>query len=97
MKQTWGVSYSKSGITQLLKRMGSVYKKPKLIAGKANAEKQREFIERYHELKATKAPEDPIHFMDAVPPLEFLPPYAPNLNLIERYWKLFKKKVLYGR
>ena len=29
--------------------------------------------------------------------LIFLPPYAPNLNLIERYWKFFKKKVLYGR
>ena len=29
--------------------------------------------------------------------LVFLPPYSPNLNLIERYWKLFKKKVLYNR
>jgi transposase len=26
--------------------------------------------------------------------LKFLPPYAPNLNLIERLWKFFKKKVL---
>jgi len=25
-----------------------------------------------------------------------LPPYAPNLDLIERYWKFFKKKILYG-
>ena len=25
--------------------------------------------------------------------LIFLPPYSPNLNLIERYWKFFKKKV----
>jgi hypothetical protein len=29
--------------------------------------------------------------------LVFLPPYALNLNLIERYWKFFKKKILYGR
>lgn len=29
--------------------------------------------------------------------LVFLPPYAPNLNLIERYWKYFKKIVLYNR
>jgi len=28
--------------------------------------------------------------------LVFLPPYSPNLNLIERYWKCFKKMVLYG-
>ena len=24
-------------------------------------------------------------------------PYAPNLNLIERFWKFFKKKILYNR
>ena len=29
--------------------------------------------------------------------LEFLPPYAPNLNLIERFWKFFKRQVLYNR
>jgi transposase len=26
-----------------------------------------------------------------------LPSYSPNLNLIERLWKFFKKKVLYNR
>ena len=29
--------------------------------------------------------------------LLFLPAYSPNLNLIERYWKFFKKKVLNNR
>jgi transposase len=29
--------------------------------------------------------------------LIFLPPYSPNLNLIERYWKFFKKKVINNR
>lgn len=29
--------------------------------------------------------------------LQFLPPYAPNLNLIERFWKFFKRRVLYNR
>lgn len=29
--------------------------------------------------------------------LIFLPAYSPNLNLIERYWKFFKKNVLYGK
>lgn len=28
--------------------------------------------------------------------LIFLPPYSPNLNMIERLWKFFKKKVLYN-
>ena len=193
VEQTWGVSYSESGMTQLLRRLGYVYKKPKLVPGKADAEKQRAFVDYYEELKASKAAEDPIYFMDATHPhhnpiagygwikrgqdreirsntgrqrlningvidqtsqqsiiryddtinaqstvqlfqqieaqnpvaqkiyiicdnaryyrskivkeylsnstieLIFLPPYAPNLNLIERYWKFFKKKVLYGR
>jgi transposase len=29
--------------------------------------------------------------------LIFLPPYAPNLNLIERFWRFFKKEILYGK
>lgn len=29
--------------------------------------------------------------------LLFLPPYSPNLNIIERLWKFAKKKVLYAR
>lgn len=29
--------------------------------------------------------------------LVFLPPYSPNLNLIERLWKFVKKKVLYNQ
>ncbi len=29
--------------------------------------------------------------------LKFLPPYSPNLNLIERCWKFFKKQVLYNQ
>jgi len=29
--------------------------------------------------------------------LLFLPPYSPNLNLIERLWKFTKKTVLYGK
>lgn len=27
----------------------------------------------------------------------FLPPYSPNLNIIERLWKFTKKKLLYGK
>ena len=29
--------------------------------------------------------------------LIYLPPYSPNLNLIERYWKFFKKTVMHNR
>ncbi len=55
-------------MTQLLHRLGYVYKKSKLIPGKANAEQQKDFVERYQNLKAEKAPDDPIYFMDATHP-----------------------------
>ena len=29
--------------------------------------------------------------------LLFLPPYSPNLNLIERLWQFVKKRCLYGK
>ncbi|MGB5599203.1 MAG: transposase, partial [Thiothrix litoralis] len=28
--------------------------------------------------------------------IHFLPPYSPNLNLIERLWGFFKREVIYG-
>lgn len=191
--ETWQVSYSERGMSQLLYRLGFVYKKPKLIPGKADAERQRAFIEEYRKLRENLNPEDRIYFMDATHPhhnpiagygwikrgkdheirsntgrqrlningvidcsdlsaivryddtinaqstialfqqieaqnpnsgriniicdnaryyhaqlvkdflanskieLVFLPPYAPNLNLIERFWKFFKKTMLYSK
>ncbi|MEO5675167.1 MAG: transposase, partial [Chitinophagales bacterium] len=29
--------------------------------------------------------------------MQYLPSYSPNLNLIERLWKFYKKKILYHR
>jgi transposase len=191
--QIYGVKYSVSGMTELLHRLGFVYKKPKLVPAKADAKAQRDFIELYEKLKQNKGADDPIYFMDGTHPqhnaiaaygwikcgqnkeissntgrqrvningalcldgfkavvrmdetinaqstielmkqiekkhrkarvihvicdnakyyrsklvkeylrdsrirLVFLPPYAPNLNLIERLWRFFKKKVLYNQ
>lgn len=193
VEQRFGVCYTESGMTAVLHRLGYVYKKPKLVPGKADAHKQKAFLDGYEQLKLDKGEEDPIYFMDAVHPqhnpviacgwikrgeeqevrsntgrkrlningaidlerlepvvrfdetinsestialfeelerinlvatwiyvicdnaryyrskavqaylensrikLVFLPPYAPNLNLIERFWKFFKKKILYNR
>ena len=188
----YGIKYTSKGMTSLLHQMGFSYKKPKHIPGKANQKTQEEFIEKYNELKDSKAPEDQIYFMDGVHPLHnsqpaygwikkgkeqvlksntgrmrlnlngaynienhkaiiredesinsqstialleqmlkeqplgmlyiildnakyyrsqlvkeyleknqrikfmFLPPYSPNLNLIERLWKFFKKNITYN-
>lgn len=193
VKETFDIAYTESGMTALLHRLDFVYKKPKLLPGKANPDAQREFLTEYQNLKQNKDEADPIYFMDAVHPqhnpvisygwikrgknqeirsntgrrrvningaidlqrlepvvrfdptinavstiallqqieqlhpqastihvicdnaryyrsklvrayretsrvkLVFLPPYAPNLNLIERLWKFFKKTVLYNR
>jgi transposase len=187
------VLYTASGMTALLHRLGFVYKKPKLVPGKADPEAQEAHLAKYEELKKNKGENEVICFMDAVHPqhnpvlgygwikreedhevrsntgrrrvningvidlerlepvvrfddsinadstialfeqleqfyavatyiyvicdnaryyhsravraylensrikLVPLPPYAPNLNLIERMWKFFKKKVLYNR
>ena len=192
IKGRWQIGYSERGATALLHRLGYVYKKPKLVPGKADAKAQLDFLEKYEQLKKDKQPDDLILFMDGVHPqhnpvmacgwikrgvefeipsntgrqrlnvngavnidsletvcrfydtingeatidlckaieehypkagtiyiicdnaryyrskevrnflegsrieLVFLPPYAPNLNLIERYWKYFKKVVLYN-
>jgi transposase len=37
------------------------------------------------------------HLADTKIEMIFLPPYSPNLNLIERFWKFFRKKVLNNR
>ena len=46
---------------------------------------------RYHYSKELKA-----YVATSRIDLVFLPSYSPNLNLIERVWKFFKKKVLYN-
>lgn len=192
VKKEFKVKYSVSGMTDLLYRLGYVYKKPKVVPSKANREEQEAFIRKYEKLKETKQEKDPIYFMDGTHPqhntiaaygwikkgvdkeiksnsgrqrlningainienqhlsvhygesinaqstislfkkieaynkeadtiyaiadnaryyraklvneyletskieIIFLPPYSPNLNLIERLWKYFKKNVLYN-
>ena len=192
VEETFEVSYTVSGMTALLHRLGFVYKKPKLVPGKAERQAQEAFLADYEKLKQNKREDDVIVFMDAVHPqhnpvlgygwikrgeerevrsntgrrrlningaidlerlepvvryddtidaastialfeqllqvyacaaciyiicdnagyyrsktvqaylensrikLVFLPAYAPNLNLIERLWKFFKKQVLYN-
>ncbi len=187
------VSYTHSGMRDLLHRIGYEYKKPKLVPGNPDLEAQAFFAEKYEEFMANKPADAEVLFLDAVHPehntlaaygwikkgqkrelktnsgrqrlnlhgainaetyevtmiesstvnedstmellsaieqryfmastvyiildnaryhyskkvreylegknlkLVFLPSYSPNLNLIERLWHFFKKKVLYNQ
>lgn len=191
--EQFGIEYTEAGVVTLLHRLGFVYKKMKQVPGKADSEKQREFLERYAEIRKQMEDKDKLYFMDGTHPhhnsmpaygwipkgqtkeiksntgrnriningaldvgehdvivredesinadstimllkeiesknpdaktiyiiadnaryyrakkvreyletsrikMVFLPPYSPNLNLIERLWKFFHKKKLYNR
>jgi transposase len=62
------VSFTLSGVTKLLHRLGFSYKKPKLIPGKINLKKQQQFIKKYHHIKSTLKSQDHIYFGDATHP-----------------------------
>ena len=68
IKKQYGVKFTTIGATKLLHRMGFVYKKPKVIPGKMDTEKQKEFIEQYFLLKNDLGPKDRIYFADASHP-----------------------------
>lgn len=188
--EKFAVRYSLGGMTKLIRRLNFVYKKTTHIPAKADGEAQREFVEKYSELRETY---DEFYFVDGCHPthnsvpswawirkgkekelqanpgrrrlningalniksldievvysesvnaqstielfnkleslhpdakriavvadnakyyhsklvreylktsrieIVFLPPYSPNLNLIERCWKFFKNKVVNNR
>ncbi|MGH8499268.1 MAG: winged helix-turn-helix domain-containing protein [Methylococcales bacterium] len=68
IQERWKVRYSVRGVTALLYRLDYVYKKPKLIPGKADAKAPEAFLESYEKLKENKADDDIVLFMDGVRP-----------------------------
>lgn len=62
------VTYSVIGVTKLLHRIGFVYKKPKIVPGKADTKKQERFLARYHKLKSRMDSTDHLYFADATHP-----------------------------
>ena len=68
IKKRFGIHYGVRGVTELLKRLDYVYKKPRIIPGKANPEAQKAFIESYHSLKNNLKSDEKILFMDGVHP-----------------------------
>ncbi|RAW91779.1 MULTISPECIES: IS630 family transposase [unclassified Photorhabdus] len=69
VKEAWNISYTVPGMNKWLHHNGFSYKKPCGVPHKFDAEKQRQFIEYYENLKVT-AKDEPILFLDAVHPTQ---------------------------
>ena len=68
VKKTFAIQYTPEGLVHTLNRIGFTYKKTNQVPGKADPEKQKEFIEEYTQLKHEKGEDDKILFMDGVHP-----------------------------
>lgn len=66
--ETYKINYSVVGATKLLHRLGFTYKKPKVVPGKADFLKQKEFVETYKNIKENLRNNDQIYFVDSTHP-----------------------------
>ena len=68
VKNCFEVVFTPEGMVHTLHRLGFTYKKTSTVPGKADSEKQIEFVKGYEKLKEEKEPEAKILFMDGVHP-----------------------------
>jgi transposase len=68
VKVKFQVTYSKSGIKHLLKRLNFTYHKPKHVPGKLDTQKQKKWLRYYHWLRKLKADTAIFLFGDACHP-----------------------------
>ena len=66
--ESFDVTYSPSGMRDLLHREGYTYKKPKLVPGKPDREAQEVFVRCYEKFMETKGDDVEVLFLDAVHP-----------------------------
>src|SRR5262245_49539135 len=93
IKSTFSVSYSSSGVKDLLKRIGVSYHKVTGFLWKANPDKQRAFVERVarhqREAKRPGAPRTRRYYVDACHPVW-------GLDLVFCCWLLVGQRFLIG-
>lgn len=68
VQEYYQINYSVEGMTQMLHKLGFVYKKTKQLPAKFDPIKQKEFIRQYQQIKGDKTPEDKIYFLDSSHP-----------------------------
>jgi transposase len=71
---TFGVFYTVPGLRNWLQRHSFSYKKPAVVPGKANKERQQQWLAGYEKLKAGLSAEETICFMDGVHPTHNVQP-----------------------
>ena len=64
----YDISYTVAGMSSWLKRHAFSYKKPSLVPGKADLERQKQWIAEYEKLKKRITEDETICFMDGVHP-----------------------------
>ena len=69
VQQTFSIDYTIGGMTDLLKALGYVYKKPKRIPGNPDNDAQEVFLEQYNAFMANKPADAAVFFVDAVHPV----------------------------
>jgi transposase len=65
VEKNFDVTYTVSGMQQLLKRLGFTWKKNRLMPSKADPEAQRQFVHWFKKLRAELGEDDRIYFVDA--------------------------------
>ena len=68
IEKSYGISYTRSALIKLLKRVGMEYRKPKVMPSKLDPAKQQEFIKAYEGLLNRLGDDEAVVFADAVHP-----------------------------
>lgn len=68
IEQKYALKYHNQGIIPVLKKLGFVYKKTKLVPAKADNEKQEKFLENFNQLHSSLQSDEVIYFGNATHP-----------------------------
>ena len=68
IESAYAIVYTSEGLVHLLHRLGFSYKKMKQVPGKADPEKQKEFLNTYQTIKQNMGEKDELYFLDGSHP-----------------------------
>ncbi len=68
VQESFGITYSQSGMVNLLHQLGFTYKKPKLVPAYADEQAQEEFLKFYLDFMEKKPENEVVFFADGVHP-----------------------------